>query len=458
MAGIGFELRKILKEDSWSSLFKAYLYAGALGSGTWILSVLGILLVGMTGLAGSVGEQKWVSEFQVSVTWIMSGSLVTSGLLQLVFTRFVADCLYLNQDEKVIPNLLGATGLINVIACVLGCICLWGVMQWEVTLYTLLFFVSYILLCNVWMLVIFVAGLRRYGFLLSGFFLAYALIVLLAWLWRNYNLEAGLLAFFIGHGILLIWLLFAVLKEYPKSGSGDVSFEFLHAERAKYSLIITGLLLNLGIWVDKWLFWFYPGTSVAVNDFLRASPLHDPNIFLAYLAMIPGLASFLLRIETDFVDACQAYYRVLNTATLSRIEMLREEMLQTLSDALFEVIKVQGVTMILIWLLASDIVRWLGWPAEYAWFLRIDVFATSVLVIFIALLNVAFYFNFLKQALWMTAGLFVMNLVLTLVTLILGKPWYGAGFGIALLVITVMAGIGLSVKTKRLEYQTFMLQ
>ncbi|TAN73700.1 MAG: hypothetical protein EPN14_09695, partial [Gallionella sp.] len=40
MAGIGFELRKLLKKQSYSGLLQAYVYAGIISSGPWILSII----------------------------------------------------------------------------------------------------------------------------------------------------------------------------------------------------------------------------------------------------------------------------------------------------------------------------------------------------------------------------------------------------------------------------------
>ena len=42
MAGIGFELRKILKEDRLLSLGKVYGYSAILSSGPWVISILAI--------------------------------------------------------------------------------------------------------------------------------------------------------------------------------------------------------------------------------------------------------------------------------------------------------------------------------------------------------------------------------------------------------------------------------
>ena len=46
MAGIGFELRRLLRKNTLVGLIEAYAYAGVIGSGPWVFSIVGILLVG----------------------------------------------------------------------------------------------------------------------------------------------------------------------------------------------------------------------------------------------------------------------------------------------------------------------------------------------------------------------------------------------------------------------------
>ena len=43
MAGIGFELRKYLNDDSFSGTIKAYGFAGLISAGPWVLSILCLL-------------------------------------------------------------------------------------------------------------------------------------------------------------------------------------------------------------------------------------------------------------------------------------------------------------------------------------------------------------------------------------------------------------------------------
>ena len=106
MAGIGFELRKFLSRDTYLGLVQAYALAGILGSGPWLLSTFGLLGVGLLGLR--VAAESVVVEFFVSVTYLIAASMILAGVLQLLFTRFLSDRLYLNDRSSLLPSLGGA--------------------------------------------------------------------------------------------------------------------------------------------------------------------------------------------------------------------------------------------------------------------------------------------------------------------------------------------------------------
>lgn len=93
MAGIGFELRKILQRDSLLSLIQAYVYAGIISSGAWMLSIFGIFIIGIFSIAVVVPDYL-VTQFQVSVTYLVAMSLCLTGFAQLAFTRFTADRIF----------------------------------------------------------------------------------------------------------------------------------------------------------------------------------------------------------------------------------------------------------------------------------------------------------------------------------------------------------------------------
>ena len=75
MAGIGFEFRKLLQKDTYWGIFQAYGYSGIVSSGPWILSIIGILIVGIYSYS-VVSPPLAVVQFQVSITNLFMSSLV----------------------------------------------------------------------------------------------------------------------------------------------------------------------------------------------------------------------------------------------------------------------------------------------------------------------------------------------------------------------------------------------
>jgi uncharacterized membrane protein len=108
--------------------------------------------------------------------------------------------------------------------------------------------------------------------------------------------------------------------------------------------------------------------------------------------------------------------------------------------------------------MAKDIIKWLDLSPLYIHLYYVDLLATAIQVLFLATLNVFFYFNLLKQAFWLTFGLFVLNAAFTWGSILLGPAFYGYGFALAMLITTLIGMYVLSEKLNRLEFITFMLQ
>ena len=106
MAGIGFELRKLLRKQTYSGLLQAYAFAGIISSGPWVLSIIGIMLIGLLSVC-TVSPKVAISQFQVTVTYLFLISLISTGVVQLSFTRFVADRTFAKDEDAILPNFNG---------------------------------------------------------------------------------------------------------------------------------------------------------------------------------------------------------------------------------------------------------------------------------------------------------------------------------------------------------------
>ena len=320
MAGIGFELRRLLKKESLFGIIRAYSYAGVISSGPWVLSILCVMLIGVLSI-GRVIPQKLIVQYLVSVTHLMAASLIATSPLQLLFTRFISDRLFEKRDKVVLPNLLGALLITTLVSGILGIALTLGVLR-EAFLYELLMVASFVTLANIWVVVIFLSGMKSYHAILAVFFGGYGTAFIASLLLRSQGMVGLLSGFFIGQCVLFFAMIYLVIRQYP--GEKLLAFEFLSPRRSYYSLAATGLMFNLAIWADKFIFWWTPAISQPIIGPLRASIIYDLPIFLAYLSIIPGMSVFLVRMETDFVESYDKFYSAVRHGdTLDHIRLHR---------------------------------------------------------------------------------------------------------------------------------------
>ncbi|MCE4052904.1 exopolysaccharide Pel transporter PelG [Pseudomonas sp. Au-Pse12] len=454
MAGIGFELRKILSRDSYTATLHAYVYAGLISSGPWVLSILSVMLVGVISL-GLVVPEVLIRQFLITVTYLMATSLILTGGLQLFFTRFVSDRLFERKYEQILPNLIGVLLLVTLGSGALGILLLLSLFD-QPLIYRLLTLANFVVLCNLWLVIIFLSGMKAYNRILLVMLVGYGLMVGSAFFLRHMGMEGLLLALLLGHSTLLFLFLYDILREYRAEKL--VAFDFLDRRQVFVSLLLTGLCYNLGIWIDKFIFWFNPDTSSQVIGPMRASILYDLPIFLAYLAIIPGMAVFLVRIETDFAEWYDRLFRAVRDGeTLQHIGSLKAEMTFSIRQGLLEICKVQGLTVVLLFLFGPRLLEWLGMSSYYLPLFYIDLIGVSIQVVFMAILNVFFYLDKRAIVLELCLLFVALNAILTLLSLHLGPSFFGYGFTLSLLVCVLLGLARLSTALDDLEYETFML-
>ncbi len=455
MAGIGFELRKLLQTKSFLGMLRAYGFAGAISSGPWLLSISSVLAIGILGRDSGAAGQSMV-RFQVSVTYLIASTLILTGGLQLALSRFCADRLFEKKPYLVLPNLLGAITLTSLCSGAIGTLLVATLFR-EPLAYRVLMVATFVTLSNIWIVVVVLSSLKAYRQVLLSFAIGCSVVVGAALLLRSFGHPGLLLGFLLGHAVLMFVLLGLVMRSYP--GKGLVAFQFLERERFYPSLFLVGLIYNLAIWADKIVFWYNPATSEHVIGPLRSSLIYDIPIFLSYLSIVPGMSVFLVRIETDFVERYDAFYdAVRNGDTLDNLERLKDAMVYVVRQGIYEILKVQGLTVILLILCGSQLLSALGISQGYLYLFYIDVVAAGLQVLLLAVLNIFFYLDQRRITLGLSVVFLVSNTVFTLLSQYFGPAYYGYGFASAMLLTNLIGLWLLSSKLDTLEYETFMMQ
>jgi uncharacterized membrane protein len=465
MAGIGFELQRILEEKTLTSVAKTFGYAAVLSSGPWVISMIIILAMGLTSVYLSHNMPQGVM-LQSTVTYISALALssIFTGFLQLPFTRFVADRIYEKRYYLILPNLFGLLVFVVVVGAVVVTPISFYLFPTQSNLFILLYISIFIILSLVWITNILAASLKLYKYVILFYFIGYGTIYLFSIFLREYELIGYLIAFLIGNSLLFVLLLLGIIYYYPSCNSENRRFLRFDMFRERYSkfywkLAWAGFLGNFAIWIDKVIFWYSPDLGYSVIDNLHASMVYDFPIFLAYLTIIPGMAIFFYRLEVDFVEAYNNFYSgVSKFGTIAQIKGYKNDMILSVNRTIKEILLIQGMFNILIFLSAEQLFGFFQLSKLYIPLFYIDVIGVQLQLGFMAIMAYLYYLDRQRETLFYTIAFVVLNMLLTWITIQLGPYFYGYGFTLTLLVLFLSAVYRLNKILQELDYQIFMLQ
>ena len=304
MAGIGFELRKLTLRDDLLGVAQGYAHSATTAAGPWLFTILtlaGVVLVGSVNVAADD-----MTTFRLIIIYNFTFSLVLSGPFVMVATRVLADSIYARDVRQAPSMMLGyLIILFGVQALPVGAFYLWFV-DLDLSLRLVAMF-NFFVVSGIWLISTFLTALKDYTTITRSFVIgmgtAFFAAVLLA---RSYSVTGMLLGFSIGLALIFFALTARVLAEYPYRVTQP--FQFGRYFSKYWELALTGLVYNMAIWADKWVMWLSPN-RVALGNGMVSYPDYDSAMFLAYLTIVPALATFVLDIETRFFDRYVRFYR-----------------------------------------------------------------------------------------------------------------------------------------------------
>ncbi|MFA7002132.1 MAG: exopolysaccharide Pel transporter PelG, partial [Candidatus Omnitrophota bacterium] len=287
MAGIGFNLQKILENDTYFASFKAYFYSAVIAAGPWILSIL--TLFSLTYFAPDNISLYEVMSFRGVIIYIFAFSLIAVGLFQFPLTRYLADRLFLGERETVLPVFNAAALVLVVMQLASGLLYVaLGEGDWHTGILAVM---VYIAVSMIWLCMIFLSALKAYRTIAASYLAGSALAIGSSLvLGHERGLDGYLLGYLAGHLLIVVLWSARLYREFRSPYLFD--FQFLSFTWKNKRLMATGFLYALGIWIDKIVFWLSP-QATQVAPLLRLMPLYDSATFLAYLTMIPSLCLFL---------------------------------------------------------------------------------------------------------------------------------------------------------------------
>ena len=453
MAGIGFELKRAVRENTYLGAIKSYLYAAVISSGPWLLSVVTLTLLGIVSISFVPREARPM--FSATVTHSFAISLVTTGLIQMFVTRYLADKLYVNQTEALGPTFITVWALSSGVQFILIQALLSGMsasLEYRLAAASL-----YVALSGIWLAMIFLSAARDYVSIVLSFAVGYLVsFVAAVGLGSRFGVSAYLTGFAGGQVLTLALLAARVLVEFePKQSFNLDVFSYV---RRYPALVAIGLIYNTAFWIDKLAFW-YSREGTDVGTFLDVFPAYDTSFFLASLSIVPALAIFLINIETEFYGCYKGFYAAIaNKRSWKEIRAAKEGMMRSVRNSYLTLLKIQTAITLLAIAGTPGIMRSLGIPQSYWYIFRLAVLAIAVQVFLLITVLILLYLDLRGSVLLVSTVFLGTNLIFTLITIRGGYAFYGYGFLYASLISLIVAVVLLDNRFRNLEYLTFTRQ
>ncbi|MBF0431179.1 MAG: exopolysaccharide Pel transporter PelG [Fibrobacteria bacterium] len=453
MAGIGFRLQKMLSEDTYSSTLKAYFYAAAVSSGPWLFTIISVGFIGLyTSLYLDLHTQF---VFRSIVVYTYAFSLIVTGAFQMVITRYLSDRFFSLDADAALPTFMMVLVLSTFLQAV-SAIAFYSFFDFSLKI-KMAAILLYVVVSNIWLAMVFLTALRDFRGILISFLSGAAVSLLAGIVWGRFEGLLGLLmGYSVGQSLILLLLTRNIFHEFRYVKSLDR--EFFHYFKMYPQLIFIGLLYNLAIWIDKFIFW-YCGPGEQVEGLLYLCRVYDSSMYIAFLSIIPSLSLFIIRIETSFYQYYRDFYgAITKKMPLSVIEDKKQQIFDSLYLSMQRFLKLQGFISLLIIIFAHFIIDFMNLEWRQVSILQIGVLGTFLHVLVLILSIIVLYFDFRNLCLGITLTFFLTNMVFTWITVQLGYAFYGYGYMFSCLVTLVVGFILFANKLKDLEYITFMKQ
>ncbi|MEE1047539.1 MAG: exopolysaccharide Pel transporter PelG [Clostridia bacterium] len=458
MAGIGFELKRLFHKKGVLNTTKAYGYATVICAGPMLLGV--ILLLGIMALCTFFNTAKANRELLICmITYTLLASVTVTSFFSMVVTRYVADMLFEEKNQAVLPCFWGSTVIMMAVGSVLYGIFL--LFSGATLIQGLLCFVLFGELIIVWNAMSFLSAIKDYKGIFISFLTSVAVSILLGslLLWLKFPVvEALLFAVSVGYGVMLVWDVILLHRYFPHTSLG--AFTFLKWIDAFLPLALSGLFMNIGMFSHLVIMWF-SDIKVHVHGLFYGAPWHDVPALLAFMTALMTTVNFVVSVEVNFYPKYRNHYSLYNDkGTIKDILQSEQEMLDTLKTEIFYTslkqllftaacIALGGYLLDLLPLGFNEIMRG---------YFRTLCVAYGLYAIGNMLMLILLYFTDYKGACVTTAIFAISTIVFTLVSLLFSNVYYGFGFLIAAMIFVIVTALRLDYFTKKLPYYILSVQ
>jgi len=427
MAGIGFELNKLLSKNSFFSDIFSFFYSANVSAGPWIMSSVTLVVIQL------LIPQNEIPFFISAIIYTFIFSTIIFGSVSTSVTRFLADLIYKKEFEKIYGLYISSLGyavfssatFLTIFFLINKITELWKIF---------LFSYSLTILTIIWVQVIFITAIRVLLLLYSVFIRKSAESV-----WKRLSFKfRGEYFSYLGYNFGLMFIasmlqLFIRRYLFVVKPSKETKLLFLEAVKKYKKQAVSGFITYMAAWIDDFIAWSYFKYSIS-KGFIFA-PQYDIPMFISYLFIVPTLTLFVLNLETDFYFNYRAFYQSIEeNRTLTYIKLAKETLDNNLYATTKLILSVQFTFMLSGLILSGPLAKALILNDYGLKALRFGIVGAAANGIFLYVSLIAHYFDLPDIPMYASIIAFTINFVFSMLTII---RFPGIGFAIGFIIAVI---------------------
>ncbi|MCR5452316.1 MAG: exopolysaccharide Pel transporter PelG [Lachnospiraceae bacterium] len=435
MAGLGVRLNRIYEKHTLVTTLGGMSYSVVVTIAPMIL-VIGTVfaleqLLGFNKLPYNEREL-----FSCTMLYIFIFALLFTTPLNAVISRYLADMIYEERYDEILPCFYGALAF-TVVVAIIPCIPFF-LHEYLVggvdVIYILISFVGYMALIFVFYVMLYLSATKDYAkmslFFLLGMILTFITSVVLTVVFKVASTTSILVGLDAGF-LLIAGFEMAQVRHYFTTSSHSY-LRLLPYFKEYWWLIVSNTFYMLGLYVHNFVFWTTDMKIVVRETYVCAEP-YDMATFLALATNITATVIFITSVERKFHEKYKAYSEAIIGGRLSDIEVAKRRLFDQLSSQLLELIRLQFIISVVLFLLFVIFMPGMGMSGLTMQIYPLMAAAYFIMFVMYSCMIFLYYFNDLVGAMLTGVIFFAATFAASVFAKELHPIWYGLGIFIGAL-------------------------
>lgn len=464
MAGIGFELKKMINTDNgYLKAFGGYMVSAVIMEGPMLFNILLMYATGfiMRCFGANFGQ---VELYLILSAYIMVFSLVLSGFVTMFLSRLISNYIYKHQTGRIILSFYKSMTFLFVVSILISTVFSYYTKISQVII--LINILRFGFMSVLWIMITYLSAIKKYAVIFAGFFcgvmcgLIFAAIMMYE---GTTPIVAGCMASLMAIILMAVIFLKIIINTYPSCKKEDIRMpkyviEGKETRRCYMELAFIGFFVAAGLFAHNIVYWF-SDNSVTMAGNIRYCMKYDVPAFVASVTILPFLIQFVIMVETRFHTEYKKFFNlVLNTGTQKEIHDERKKMGRLLFRELFYICQLQFIVTIFAVSFAGNLLSKSGFDRDMIIIFRYMCFGYYFYVIFKSAIIILLYLDDRKRALVLSGITLILQVVFSLFLKGQSMEYYGLSFLGASLAGAIMGLLMVYNYIKQLEYNVFLKQ